>query len=239
LPATVGTQFASISFGAFGRKLGWAYNISSSGIEFIRTPTLDDLGFLSFIGPYYGYPPTDHPHLLDDSAWSKGILQNPYGAVHIYSGFSWVNAFPLLSMPPGPPLPNYFFPQFSATLAIANRNIWKQVHKAVGLDKVYDTIVALKQLNDPGVVAFNPGTTWTMREIYGYFQRFENAFYTDALLFFGSAPSAKDIVRRLHAASLLQVLDPTVKIAMPSPIGLRQALKSLLQATGIYVNFIV
>ena len=126
--------------------------------------------------------------------------------------------------------------EINQVLAIANRQVWKQVHNLVGLDKVFDTIIHLVHLNDPGVTGINPGTTWTMREIHGYFQQNGNAFYREALLPFGSAPSASDIIRRLHAAAMPQPLDPAVRIAVPSPIGLRQALNKFLQATARAVN---
>jgi hypothetical protein len=67
-------------------------------------------------------------------------MYQPYGAVHIYSGVSRVNAFPPVPNPKVP-YPDYLVPQLWAKLAIANRHVWKQVHNLVGLDKVFDTII--------------------------------------------------------------------------------------------------
>lgn len=204
----------------FRKRLRWAYDTSADGIQFVNPPPEDT--FLSV-------PVTDKD-LLGEWAYNGAFLSQPYGAVHIYSGLNFINQFAPIPDPPQWPPPDYFWQQFYALLDLQNRECWKKTHNKAGLDIVYDTYAALMRLTGQQGTYINAGTTWTLREIWGYFERRHNAFSTDKLTIYASDTTASEIIRRLHVAVTASMpVDPTVAHQGPQPgTGLRQALQGLL-----------
>ena len=214
----------------FCKRLRWAYDTSADGIRFVNPPVEAD--FL----PGSGLGPGDHDLGGD---WTVDSFDyQPYGAVHIYSGLNFINMFAGIPNPPQWPPPGYYWQQIYALLDIQNRECWKKTHNKAGLDIVYDAYAALMHLTGRKGTYINAGTTWTLREIWGYFERRHNAFSTDKLTIYASDITASETIRRLHVAVTVSMpVDPTVAYKGPPPgAGLRQALQRMLIFWADYVD---
>ena len=195
----------------FRKRLRWAYDTSADGIQFVNPPA--EANFL----PGSGLGPEDHDLGGD---WTVDSFYNqPYGAVHIYSGLNFINTIcPLFQTHPNGRLPVTTGSKYMPCSIIQNRECWKKTHNKAGLDIVYDTYAALMHLTGRKGTYINAGTTWTLREIWGYFERRHNAFSTDKLTIYPSDITASEIIRRLHVAVTVSMpIDPTVAHKGPPP----------------------